>query len=260
MIKLIASDLDGTLLQNGTKVLQPEIFPIIRQLKEKGILFVAASGRQYASLRYLFHEVADEIAYICDNGALVMYKDQVLECISMEEEIKRGFIQEIQQYEGCAALYSTKDGCYIQKGDDEFFHYLKDVVKNNVHVVDDLLEVNEPCIKLSIYRKEGITKEIEEHFQKICNNRVFPATSGLAWLDLLLPNANKGTAIQALMNHLHIEKEESMAFGDQANDLDMLKSVSNSYAMENAIDRVKEVSKYRSYRVEQTLTELFELE
>lgn len=260
MIKLVASDLDGTLLQNGSKVLEPEIFPLIRKLKEKGILFVAASGRQYASLRHLFHEVADDIGYICENGALVMYQDQVFDCVSMEDSLKEELIKEIQHYEGCDAMYSTKDACYIEEGNDDFFHYLKDIVKNNVHVVKDLLEIKEPCIKLSIYRKEGITKEIEEHFQKVCNGRVFPASSGLAWLDMLLPNANKGTGICALMEHLHITKEECMAFGDQANDIAMLESVSHSYAMENGVDRVKEVSRYRCYRVEDTIKEVFGLE
>ena len=50
MIKLIASDLDGTLLLNKAQSLPEEIFPLIRQLKELGIMFVAASGRQYPAV------------------------------------------------------------------------------------------------------------------------------------------------------------------------------------------------------------------
>ena len=59
MIKLIASDLDGTLLKNGAQMLSPEIFELIPALKEKGIHFVAASGRQYACLLYT-SDAADE--------------------------------------------------------------------------------------------------------------------------------------------------------------------------------------------------------
>ena len=69
MIKLIASDVDGTLIQDSTPDLYPEMVETIRSLKEKGILFCAASGRQYPSLRNVFREVADEIAYIAENGA-----------------------------------------------------------------------------------------------------------------------------------------------------------------------------------------------
>ena len=64
MIKLVASDVDGTLVPDGTFEINPEIYDVIKKLKEKGITFVAASGRQYASLKKLFAPVADRILYI----------------------------------------------------------------------------------------------------------------------------------------------------------------------------------------------------
>ena len=78
MIKLIASDLDGTLLLNGAQSLPEELFPLIKKLKEMGILFVAASGRQYANMKRMFAPVADEIAYISENGGLALQNDKVL--------------------------------------------------------------------------------------------------------------------------------------------------------------------------------------
>ena len=68
MIKLIASDLDGTLLQNGAQELDPIIFDQIRTLKENGIHFAAASGRQYPNLRRLFAPVQDDISYIAETA------------------------------------------------------------------------------------------------------------------------------------------------------------------------------------------------
>lgn len=62
MIKLVASDLDGTLLFKGAQSLPEEIFPLIRQLKKMGILFVAASGRQYANMKKMFRPVVDDMA------------------------------------------------------------------------------------------------------------------------------------------------------------------------------------------------------
>ena len=64
MIKLIASDLDGTLLQNGAQELTPRALDLIHRLTEKGIHFAAASGRQYANERRLFAPIRDEISYI----------------------------------------------------------------------------------------------------------------------------------------------------------------------------------------------------
>ena len=68
-IKLIACDLDGTLLHPGEREPRSEAFELIDELHRRGIVFMPASGRQYASLRYLFAPVPDELAYVCENGA-----------------------------------------------------------------------------------------------------------------------------------------------------------------------------------------------
>ena len=86
MIKLVASDLDGTLLLNGAQQLPEEIFPLIRELKKLGILFVAASGRQYPNMRRLFDPVADEMAFICENGALAVRNEKVFYQDNFEPE------------------------------------------------------------------------------------------------------------------------------------------------------------------------------
>ena len=74
MIRLIATDLDGTLL-NACGRLPEGIFDIIHALKEKGIQFAACSGRTYGNMRRLFAPVADEMAYVCENGAMCVVDD-----------------------------------------------------------------------------------------------------------------------------------------------------------------------------------------
>ena len=71
MIQLIACDIDGTLLTDGAAEINPKVFCQIRRLKERNILFCPTSGRQYSSLRRLFAPIADELYFICENGALV---------------------------------------------------------------------------------------------------------------------------------------------------------------------------------------------
>lgn len=78
MIHLIASDIDGTLLQGGQTRLDPALFDVIERLEQHGIRFAAASGRQYTNLRRLFAPVADKIDYICENGSLVISDGSVL--------------------------------------------------------------------------------------------------------------------------------------------------------------------------------------
>ena len=78
MIKMVCSDLDGTLLQYGKKLIEGEIFDEIRALHDRGILFCPASGRQYTSLRKLFAPVADDCIYLCENGAVVYRGGKVI--------------------------------------------------------------------------------------------------------------------------------------------------------------------------------------
>ena len=69
MIKLIASDIDGTLVENSTAVLHTEMFELIHKLSKEGVLFCAASGRQYQSIANMFEPVKDEIIFLAENGA-----------------------------------------------------------------------------------------------------------------------------------------------------------------------------------------------
>ena len=79
MIQYIASDVDGTLLHGHATTLNPELFDIIRQLKERGIHFIAASGRQYENLRHLFAPVKDDISYVAENGSMCVHASVILQ-------------------------------------------------------------------------------------------------------------------------------------------------------------------------------------
>ena len=80
---LVASDIDDTLLPEGQTRLNPALFDEIRRLKDCRILFCAASGRPLDTLREMFAPVADEIAYLAENGAHIYYGTAHLETITM---------------------------------------------------------------------------------------------------------------------------------------------------------------------------------
>ena len=77
MIKLIASDIDGTLVENSTAVLYPEMFDLIRKLKKEGILFCAASGRQYQSIANMFEPVKDDIIKFAESESLTAHANSI---------------------------------------------------------------------------------------------------------------------------------------------------------------------------------------
>lgn len=259
MIKLIASDIDGTLIQDRSQKLQPEIFPMIQRLREMGILFVAASGRQYPNLYRLFASVQDKIAYVCENGCMVKMNGKTLYKARMEDELALDIMHTIWEKDTAELLLSGEDTAYIQPKSEEFRSLMMDVVKNNVTVVEDIFRLREPAFKISVYEDQGIDAATE-YWCNVFKGRATAVTSGLEWLDFTPIGANKGAALKYLQEKLGIAPDECMAFGDEYNDIAMLENVGYSYAMETAKPGVKRVSRFVTERVEPILAELIRRE
>ena len=120
MIKLVASDLDGTLLQNGAQELTPRALDLVRRLTEKGIVFVASSGRQYDNEVNLFKPVKDQISYIAENGSICIHKGNVIFRTVIAPELIRRTIDEVK-----------KDGPHII---DKYLHHLKAKFSSEIKV------------------------------------------------------------------------------------------------------------------------------
>ena len=82
MIRLIASDLDGTLLDPAGN-LPAGTFTAIEKLHKQGILFCAASGRQLTALTSMFAPVADKILFMAENGAILSYRGEILRSVTI---------------------------------------------------------------------------------------------------------------------------------------------------------------------------------
>lgn len=257
MIKLIASDLDGTLLQNDSQELQKDTCHLIKELNRLGILFVAASGRQYPNLRRLFAPVKNDIVYIAENGCLVYYQDQVLHKERMARALGQEILHSIWNKGSAEILLSGEHTSYIQPKDQSFLSHMRDVVKNQVTVVEDIYAVKEEYMKISVYEKEGIEKT-QEYWNKQFGDRVKVVTSGNRWLDMTPVGAHKGSAIKKMQEYFQIAPEECMAFGDHYNDVEMLEAVQYSIAMDNAKRDVKKVCRYHTGKVETVLKKVIE--
>lgn len=239
MVKMIASDIDGTLLKSGQKELPPRLFSMIRQLWEQGIIFCAASGRQYSSLRRLFQPVADEIYYICENGAVVFgtgSKPAVLAKTIMERNLAEKLIRDIVSREDCEVLISGENTSYLMPKKQEVVTHIRDFTGNNISFVSKAEEVPEPIIKVSAFCTPDTTlpeKELGSFWRKHFSG----AVAGKQWLDFTL--ADKGKGISALCDTLQIPANEVMAFGDNYNDIPMLHKVGYPVLMESAHPELK---------------------
>lgn len=256
MIKLVASDLDGTLLFKGAQSLPEEIFPLIRQLKELGILFVAASGRQYANMKKMFRPVADDMAYISENGGIAVYNGKVLYQDSFEPGLVREIAESIYNKEGSEFTCSTKDFYYIRPKTEHFRDLMINVVGNICKEINSFDEITEPCMKLAVYERGGLQDDTIHYWNERFGDRCTVVTSGTAWVDFIPFDTNKAKGVEQYQKILGIKPEECIVFGDEYNDIAMLKSVPYSFAMAHAKDGVKQAASYETERVETILKKM----
>ncbi len=253
MIKIIVSDLDGTLLPKGCQQLEPTTITLIKELINKHhILFVAASGRQYSNIRRMFEPIQDQIAYICENGSLVVYQGEVLYKRSIAKELAKEVLQAIWKNASAEILLSGEDISYIQPKSEYFCNLIKNVMKNNVAIVDDVLSVEDEFLKISIYERNKIGASVYD-WQRQFADQLTVVTSSPKWLDFTPKNSNKGKALEELLRKLEIPPSNCMAFGDEYNDIEMLNYVGYGFAMNHSPEEVKGSCQYRTDQVESIL-------
>ena len=139
MIKLIASDLDGTLLKEGTMDINPEIYDIIRKLKAKGIVFAAVSGREYDSIERVFAPVKDDIYFIAGNGGIISYQGEIIEKMAIPADILKEVVEYVRAQEGASFMTAGSAQAYVERADQAFVKKLREGYKLHVNEVDDVL-------------------------------------------------------------------------------------------------------------------------
>lgn len=255
-IKAVVSDLDGTLLRNGAQALEPEVLELIMGLKQRGILFIASSGRQYANMVRLFGKAAGEISYICENGSLIMHEGKVINKYIIDKAVLKQVLDEMLAIEGTEVVASTQESSLVAPRKEGFDKILSDFVHNNVTKIEDYYQIQEDIIKISIFWKNGIPKEKESEFHKKFDSVLQVVDGGNGWLDFTAKGVNKGTALKLLSKTLRFNIEDAMGFGDSENDISMLELMEESYAMNTADNRVKAVCKGVCEKPERLMREL----
>lgn len=241
MIKLIVSDMDGTMLLPKKQQLEPGVLELVEKLVDAGYQFVAASGRQYANLYRMFGKTADRISYICENGSLVIHNRKVICQSVISEEIKIQLVDEILRHSTAELLYSTVKGSYIQPKSDYYQDLIVNRMKNDTIITDDLRGVEEKCIKLSIYERGEVSQEEEQYWTGKYGDQLCVVRSSEKWLDFMPKGTNKGTALKLILECESVSREECMGFGDNDNDVEMMKQMKYSYGMRSGSEALKRV-------------------
>ena len=232
MIKLIASDMDGTLLNDKDEI-HEEFYQVFQELKKQNIIFAAASGRQYYNLAKRFEKIKDDMMFIAENGTFVVYKGEELLLNALDKETAIELIKIGRDIKESYVVLCGKKSAYIESKDErlikEVEKYYEEYKIVNVTICDFIGSEENSYTYYNDYKE-----------------KLQVSVSGQIWLDITDKGVNKGLAINKLQELLNIKHEETMVFGDYLNDLEMMESAYHSYAMENAHDDLKKVARFRA--------------
>lgn len=234
-IRLVVTDMDGTLLDAEGRVPQG-LWPLLADLRRRGIVFSPASGRQYATLAHLFAGADEGMVYIAENGAFVVRDREEVSSDPLDPAVSARLVKSIRQLadEGVdvGVVVCGKRAAYTERGDQAF---LDEVAKYyHAHcLVDDATAVDDEIIKVAIF-DFGPAERTTAHALASFADTHRVVVSSEHWIDVMNRSADKGTAVRRLQEHLGISAAQTMVFGDYLNDLGMLDVAEWSYAMANA--------------------------
>ena len=250
--KILASDLDGTLLRRDMTVSQ-ENKAAIKKLSEIGVHFVPASGR---TLSEITSEVISDsnVRYVIYSDGAAVY-DKLQQKPIVTRSIPRSNIDELldifKDYNSLINIHHNGNG-YIDKAkhnDEAYAHhrvndYFRDFLYENDIALDNFDDfcrsIDEAELFVAFFSTEEELIDCRERINatgKYCTAQSVPHN-----IEIYMKNAGKGNALYALADPLPIPHEQTIAVGDSTNDSQMIEMAGLGLAMDNAFDELKSLA------------------
>ena len=250
MYKLIALDIDGTLL-NSKKEVTKEVFDAIQMAKKKGVKVVLSTGRPLPGVQSLLKELKlnnEENYVVTFNGGLVqeISSQDVISNIEMSYEDFNIIYNELSKKHNVKIHINTPDSVVVPYKDAPKYS-IHEANLNNIPVICmDESEINEDLTfcKVMLIDEPEIIDNIITKIPKDFHDKYTIVRSAPFFLDFLNKKVNKGSGLQALCNKLNIDPCEVIAVGDEENDRHMIEFAGLGVAMGNARDSIKEIANY----------------
>ncbi len=241
MIKLIVSDMDGTLLDDNKK-LHDDFWEVFEELKKRGIYFVPASGRQYYNIYEYFKRIEEGLIIMAENGSYILEDSRELYSKCLDKKDALELIEAGRKIPTADVIFCGKKKAYIENDNPEF---IKEVEKyyTRYEIVEDITQIDDEVLKITLCDLTGAEKNSLPYVEKYSKDFKV-AVSGFIWIDITHEDSNKGVGLQVLQEKLGISKDETMVFGDYLNDYELIQQGKYSFAMNNAHPDLKKIAAY----------------
>lgn len=259
MSRLIATDLDGTVLPEGTFDINPEYFEVIRKLHDQGDVVVAASGRHYTSIKGLLEPVWKDIIFLCGNGTYVACRGVSMDVKALDSTLYREVLSMFREAEDGFLCADTADSVWTDTDNDAFFREMSGGYKMSLKRYPDLAKLDDRDLWMKLGREEHpqsaeilklavhigtdagpLAERVKERFGERANIMA----AGERWVDCVPLGADKGSALAKIQRQLGFSREDTVAFGDNGNDIGMLKLAGESFCVANGREEVKQAASH----------------
>jgi Cof subfamily protein (haloacid dehalogenase superfamily) len=246
MYKLLAIDLDGTLLDDNSKI-PHENLAAIKKALDIGVKVVLSSGRSPSAIRQFENElelISTGNFSIAFNGGVIYdtSTQTVFRELMLEKTLANSFISEINKYDTTILIYLNSQVTINREieGMDSYgqAHKLDIVIEKN------LTSIDRDISSLMIHGENRLLLKIENHLSNMFNDKAHICFSHPEYLEIGNIKANKGVALKELATHLKIDMDDVIAVGNNHNDVSMIKEAAIGVAVANADHKLKDVSNY----------------
>lgn len=244
MIKLVLTDMDGTFLNNNGDFNRELYKDVKKIMKEKGVVFAPVTGKQCERVEELFGEDADDLWILGDSATRIKHNGEFVYESLLSNQLGLEIIQLLEEISlEHTIIACTRNGAIIKENIPEEEAAIVRRSYAQVRQVSDFNEIIDDFVKITIHDPLFRCMETREKLSPFFESAYIVASEA-AWIDIANANVYKGTTVEHLQRLLNITPEETMAFGDGYNDIELMTRSTYSFAVRNAVQEVKDAANF----------------
>mgnify|MGYP000948165860 FL=1 len=249
-IRVIATDMDGTLLDPKGQLDLPRLEKILDKLDQCDIRFVIATGNEVHRMRQLLGHLAERVVLVVANGARIFENNELIQAQTWDDAMVDKALGHFKGRE-CQDQFvvTAMNGGFVKKGTvftelDKFMTpEMIEKLYQRMNFVDEFdSSLFGGVLKMSMVVGEERLDSVLQEVNDLFDGRVRAVSSGYGCIDILQDGIHKAWGLVELLKRWNLKPEQIMAFGDSENDIEMLELAGISYAMENAEEAVKRIA------------------
>ena len=249
-IRVIATDMDGTLLDPKGQLDLPRLEKILDKLDKCDIRFVIATGNEVHRMRQLLGHLAERVVLVVANGARIFENSELIQAQTWDDAMVDRALGHFKGRE-CQDQFvvTAMNGGFVKEGTvftelDKFMTpEMIEKLYQRTNFVDEFdSKLFGGVLKMSMVVGEERLDSVLQEINDLFDGHVRAVSSGYGCIDILQDGIHKAWGLEELLKRWNLKPEQIMAFGDSENDIEMLELAGISYAMENAEEAVKRVA------------------